>query len=111
MQLQRFRSDPQKRTITTAGVNYSLAAVDAGNPKHAVGDNLRREELANHILNVPASVPWSRKTALYQEDDRAEVGEVDIGARHRAIDQNLVTQPQLRLVLVVAVAGTHATGI
>src|ERR1039458_1538820 len=70
MQLQRFRSDPQKRTITTAGVNYSLAAVDAGNPKHAVGDNLRREELANHILNVPASVPRSRKTALYREDDR-----------------------------------------
>jgi hypothetical protein len=60
--------------------------VDAGNPKHAVGDNFRREELANHILNVPVSVPWSRKTALYREDDRAEVGGADLGARHRAID-------------------------
>ena len=80
MQLQRFRSDSQKRTITTAGVNHSLAAVDAGNPKHAVGDNLRREELANHILNVPASVPWSRKTALYRNDDRAKIGGADVGA-------------------------------
>jgi hypothetical protein len=76
MQLQRFRSDSQKRTITTAGVNHSLAAVDAGNPKHAVGDNLRREELANHILNVPASVPWSRKTALYREDERHPVSRI-----------------------------------
>ena len=44
---------------------------------------------------------------MFRQDDRAEVGGADIGARHRATDQNPVTQPQLGLVLVVAVAGTH----
>jgi hypothetical protein len=66
MQLKRFRSDSQKRTIAAARINHSLATVNPGNSKHAVRDNFWREELAKHVLIVPVSVPWSRKIALDQ---------------------------------------------
>jgi hypothetical protein len=59
---------------------------------------------------TPTHFPAS-EAFVFRQDDRAEVSRADVGARHRAIDQNLIAQPQLGFVLVVCIARTHSNRI